>query len=103
MSLEMLSIIKGKKIKVLKMELTNFEDRLEFKWDVMFDNICLNIIFYNTSRIKVNGMSIPLEIYGFDVIDHTSKGWDSSSRYEIYDFEDDYISFFCENISIRSV
>lgn len=42
-------------------------------------------------------MSTPLKVHGFEIIDRSENGWEKDFQYEICDFEDDRISFFCED------
>ena len=46
-------------------------------------------------------ISIPLEIDGFEIVNCLEKGWERDSAYEIRDFEDDRIHFFCEFLKIE--
>ena len=39
---------------------------------------------------------MPLEIHGFEIINHSHKGWEKDSTYEIRDFENDRVKFLCE-------
>ena len=59
------------------------------------------IKFYNVSRLSIRDLSLPLEVDGIEVIDHSQMGWDKDSRFEIYDYEDGRIHFFCEDYKIE--
>lgn len=53
--------------------------------------------FYNVSRFNINDMSYPMQISGFDLVSNKKIGWDKSSNYKVLDFEDDKISFYCQD------
>ncbi len=97
------NIFQGKKIKILEMILKNKNDQLELSLKVYFENKILEMLFYNVSRIKMGELSVPLEVHGFEIIDNSPNGWEKDSTYEIRDFEDDYISFYCENFKIGNL
>lgn len=46
-------------------------------------------------------VSAPIEIEGFEIVDHSKDGWERDSTYEICDFEDDTIHFLCEYFSME--
>lgn len=56
--------------------------------------------FYNVSRINIKDMSYPMQIGGFDLISNKEDNWDASSKYEFFDFDDDKISFYCEDFDV---
>ena len=86
----------GNKIEILEMILKNVGNQLELSWKIHFGNTVHRILFCNVSRFRVVDMSTPLEVYGFEIIDHSQDGWEKDSTYEIRDFEDDRVNFFCE-------
>ena len=100
MKKEILSVIRGKKIQILEFSLFRINDQLELILKIDFNNAILIIRFYNVSDVSIQKLSMPMEIHGFDIIDNKQRGWEKDSRYEIRDFEDASIHFFCENIEI---
>ena len=41
-----------------------------------------------------------MEVQGFEIVDHSSSGWDKDSRFEIRDFEENKINFYCEEYKL---
>lgn len=89
-------IFQGNKIEILEMVIKNVDNQLQLSWKIYFENNIFGITFYNVSRFRIEAFSIPLEVYGFEIIDHSQNGWEIDSTYEIRDFEDDRVNFFCE-------
>lgn len=58
--------------------------------------------FSNISSFFIKPFSGLLFVDGFEINDHKEDGWASSIRYEICDFEESIIGFFCEQIDICS-
>lgn len=78
------------------MILKNVDNQFELSWKLYFNNEIFIITFYNILRFRMENISAPLEVHGFEIINHSQNGWDMDSKYEIRDFEDDCVSFFCE-------
>ena len=100
MNMEKVEIFHGDKIEILEMVLKNVDKQLELLLKIYFENTVLQITFYNVSRFRIGDVSTPLEIHGFEIIKHSQNGWEEDSRYEIRDFEDDSVNFFCEYFKI---
>ncbi len=79
--MEKAEIFQGNRIEVLEMVLKN---------------AVYQITFFNVSRFRIGEVSAPLEIHGFEMVDHSQNGWEKDSTYEIRDFEDDRVGFFGE-------
>jgi len=93
-------IYQGNKIEILEMVLKNVDNQLELSWKIYFENAVHWMTFSNVSRFRIGEVSIPLEIRGFELISHSQNGWEKDSTYEIRDFEDDRVNFFCECLRI---
>ena len=93
-------IFQGNKIEILEMVLKNVDNRLELSWKIYFENAVYWITFFNVSRFRIGEVSTPLEIHGFEMIDHSQNGWEKDSAYEVRDFEEDCVHFFCEYFKI---
>ena len=89
-------IFQGNKIEILEMFLKNVDNQLDLSWKIYFENAVYRITFFNVSRFRIGEVSMPLEIHGFEIISHSQNGWEKDSTYEIRDFEDDRVNFFCE-------
>ena len=89
-------------IKILEMILKNDENQLEFSFKLYFKEKVYIMTFYNVSRLRVEDFSAPLEVHGFEIANHSQNGWEKDSKYEIRDYEDNRINFFCEHCTIQS-
>ena len=87
-------------MQILEMVLKNVDNQLELSWKIYFENAVCWITFSNVSRFRIGEMSTPLEIHGFKIINYSQNGWEKDSRYEICDFEDDRVNFFCEDFKM---
>ena len=96
MNMGQTQIFQGKTIQILEMVLKNTNDQLELSWKISFENEIFRIIFHNVSKFNAENLSAPLEVHGFEILNHSQDGWEKDSRYEIHDFEDGCIHFFCE-------
>ena len=54
--------------------------------------------FLSISDVTLRFPAIPMQICGFEIRDHRADGWDADQRYEISDFEDGALHFFCREI-----
>ena len=58
------------------------------------------IIFKNVSKVNLSEVSFPFQICGFEILDYSSRDYQKDSRFFVNDYEDEKISFFCENFEI---
>ena len=96
MNLGKAEIFQGNHIEILELVLKCVNNRLNLSWKIYFENTIFQITFCNVSRFRIGEVSVPLEIHGFEIINHSQNGWGNDSTYEIRDFEDNRINFFCE-------
>lgn len=96
MNAEQMVIFQGEAIIILEMTVKNSNEQLELSWIVSYKGLIYKMMFYNVSRLRIENMSAPLGLQGFEIINHKKKGWERESAYEIRDFENDHINFFCE-------
>ena len=96
MNMGQAEIFQGNKIEILEMILKNVDNQLEVSWKIYFEHVVCRITFYNVSRFRMGDLSIPLDVLGFEIIHHSQNGWEKDSTYEIRDFEEDRVHFFCE-------
>lgn len=101
MNIGQVEIFQGNKIEILEMILKNVDNQLELSWKIYFGNVVYRITFYNVSRFRIGDLSIPLEVHGFEIINHPQNGWEKDSTYQIRDFEDDRVNFFCEHFEMH--
>ena len=93
-------IIDGKPIVIDNFHITTVDQRLIFSLDANIEGNLHHIVFHNISSLRIENFSYPMQISGFAVTDNSAKGWQSDVRYEIYDFEDGAIRFFCKDITV---
>ncbi|MDO4398072.1 MAG: hypothetical protein Q4C21_06640 [Oscillospiraceae bacterium] len=101
MNIEKTEIFQGNKIEISEMILKQAGSRLVLLCKIHFENKAFQMTFYNVSRFRIGEVSMPLEIHGFEIIDRSQNGWEKDSAYEIRDFENDYIHFYCESFKIE--
>ncbi len=53
-------------------------------------------LFHNVSGLTVNDLCFPMVLQSFHILDHRPDGWDRSHSFELQDYEDHKIRFFCE-------
>ncbi len=72
---------------------------LRCSFDVKQNNTSTNVTghFFNVTNIEISSMGSYIPISGFDIIDHKQDGWMPENRFQVYDYEDDSISFYCES------
>lgn len=101
MNISGIEIFQGNKIEILEAAIKNVNHQLELLWKIAFENAIFKITFYNVSRLRLGEWSAPVEVHGFEMINHSQNGWEKDSTYEIRDFEDDRVHFFCERYKIE--
>ena len=101
MSMINAEMLQGRSVRILDMALTDTGGQLELTWKASLGDTLFQITFHNVSRLSMKDVWSPVEIQGFMTIDHSSSnGWDKDSSYEVRDFEDDLVRFFCESFEI---
>ena len=100
MNIGEMAIFQGNRISILEIIVKNIDNQIELSWEIYFENVVYQITFFNVSRLRIGEVSTPLEIRGFEIINHSQNGWEQDSAYEIRDFEDDRINFFCEYFKV---
>lgn len=101
MNIEKLNNILGKPIEMSSIILSYDNNKLVLSLNFDCDNGIYTIDFYNVSSLRINEISSPMQVQGLDIIDNKEKGWDSSVRYSVVDYEDDIMSFYCEDFNIK--
>ncbi len=97
----MMKRIDGKRIEIKKLVIENADERLDMHLNVKVDDRSLNLTFYNLNSLRINDISCPFTIEGFEILDNKSKGWESSSRYTVNDYENGDLKFHCESFDIQ--
>ncbi len=95
------SKVDGKSIVVCDFEITHNDKSLGVKMTcISEDQDSYFIVFENASKLKLSEISYPFQISGFEILDYSSRGYQSDSRFYVNDYEDGKLSFFCENFEI---
>lgn len=90
--------LNGKMLLIDNFHVTTVDQRLVLTMDAQIAKAKHRIIFQNISDLRIDHFSYPIQISGLEVTDHSPKGWSPDLRYEVYDFEDARLHFFCEDI-----
>ena len=98
---EEIESLRGKEIEILEMNLTSGDGGLTLTWNMRVDGSLLTAVFRNVSELRFDGLSAPVIIHGFEIVDHTADGWQRNSAYEIRDFEDCLVGFYCGEITVK--
>lgn len=96
-----IDFLQGKEMLISEITVKTTGCNLDLILTVIHSGKIYRLIFKNISRFSVDDLSAPMEIQGFEIIDHFSNGWDKESRFEIRDFEEDKIRFFCECFNVE--
>ena len=100
MKLDVLKHIQGQQIEILEFILKRIDYQLELSLKISCNNEIYFLVFNNVSDINMEALSIPLQIAGFEIISNKNLGYDKSVSYRIHDFEEDRLSFYCEDFYI---
>lgn len=92
--------LNGKMLMIDSIHVEAVSRQLVLTIDAYIDGIKHRIVFWNVSALKMDNVSYPMQISGLAVMDHSEKGWSSDVRYEVCDFEDGHIRFFCGEITL---
>lgn len=101
MYLEQIEMFQGERVEIIELNLLNVGIQLELSLRIHFCNTIYTISFYNVSRFNIDNMSIPMDVFGFEIINHSNEGWAKDSNYEFRDFEDNRIGFFFEYLKLK--
>lgn len=97
---------------------TMFDEIISLKWEAVFDNesweehrnlmlemtgsvnckIFIECKDVDTFRFQGNG-----QILGFYIKDMSVRGYENSSKYEVGDYEEDKIKFYCSDVIIKNI
>lgn len=102
MKSDVLKEIQGQQIEILEFILKRIDYQLELSLKISCNNKIYLLVFYNVSDINMEALSMPLQIGGFEIISNIKLGYEKSNRYRIHDFEEDKLSFYCEDFDISN-
>ncbi len=95
-----IDVLDGKMLLIDNLHITTVHQQLLLTLDAYIEGKIYHIVFHNVSSLRIENVSYPIQISGLAVADNSAKGWQANVRYEIYDFEDGIIRFFCEKITL---
>ena len=96
---DFLNIIDGKKIEIRKFIITNYNSKKSIDMVAVINDNSYRVYFENISQLKIDLCDSVFTIGGLCVINHKKDGW-QDLIYEIYDYEDGILSFYCQEIYI---
>ena len=96
-----LNQINGKKIYVDSIKITYDKSQLKLFLSASTIEVSFAATFFGVSRVTFENFSFPMEICGFEIISHQGEGWAQDSRFEIRDYEDGKVSFYCQSYDIQ--
>ncbi|MCM1183121.1 MAG: hypothetical protein NC337_07090 [Roseburia sp.] len=95
-----------------------FNEIISLKWEVVFDdkfgeehkNLILEMTGSNNYKILMECKDVESfrfegngQILGFYIGDMSVRGYENSSKYEVGDYEEEALSFYCSDIVIKSI
>lgn len=98
--MENIFFLQGKVIFIIEINLVCVNGTMDLLLKVKYSGESYRLIFRNVSRFSIDDLSAPMEVQGFEIVDHSSSGWDKDSRFEIRDFEENKINFYCEEYKL---
>ena len=90
-------IFPGQSITITEIRLFFDNAQLKLVLAIEADKIQHILSFTNVSRLCIQNISAPIEIQSLEIIDNSSLGWGRESTYLVRDFEDNMLSFYCED------
>ncbi len=89
-------MLQGQQIAIVDLNLNvdSYEATLIIK--ALINKSVISMVFYNVSNLTIDGLSMPFEICGLQIVDNKDRGWEKSKRFTVLDFEDQNIHFYCE-------
>ena len=90
-------IFPGQSITITEIRLFFDNAQLKLVLAIVADKIQHILSFANVSRLYIQNISAPIEIQSLEIVDNSSLGWGRESTYLVRDFEDNMLSFYCED------
>ncbi len=92
--------LQGQSISVRNLSLTDDDGYRTLILKVNCNGKDGTICFENVCRFSCVFMDSETVVSGFEIIDHSIDGWQSDARYEVRDYEEDSLAFYCEKVTI---
>ena len=100
MEIDELSKCIGNDVWILNFELKYCESEASIHMMLFCENGKIELICENVSDIKIDHLNVPFRFQGLAIKNTKSDGWEIERRYKIYDYEEELISFYCQDIDI---
>ena len=94
------NMIRGQQVNVVELKITTEGQSMMLTLIGTVNMDTVNINFYNVVDLSLDSISFPFQIFGLEILDNKNRGWDSSMRYTVHDYEDGKIRFYCEKFEI---
>lgn len=95
-----LSELNGQTVEILELALCREEADVSLQLTLLLNGETVSLRCENVHGLTVGELSYPMQIAGLDIVDNSDKGWESSQRYTVRDYEDGKIGFYCETIEV---
>lgn len=92
--------LNGQSVEILQLLLNREEVGVSLQLTLFLKGEAVSLRCKNVHGLKVDELSYPMQIAGFEIVDNSDKGWEANQRYTVRDYEDGKISFYCETIEI---
>ena len=99
MQADMQKMLQGKVLNLDRLTLVS-DGQLSLLLECNINDSPWELLFTNVSYLNVSDICFPAVISGFEIIDNKDCGWGDFARYRIHDFENNAISFYCQDICV---
>lgn len=62
---------------------------------------CVELSFFQVENFSVKNLFYESELYGFLIVDHSDDQYQNNSRFEILDYENERIHFYCKQYTCK--
>ncbi len=90
----------NEKLEIAELRIREEAGKLEIKMAACCHGEMKHYSFRNISSLRISGISYPMQLQAFHIIDHSLSGWEANSRYEFQDYEDETLHFYCESFEV---
>ena len=94
------NMLQGQQVEVIMLCVNIEECQATLSLRCIFNDDMVNMVFKNVTNLKVQDFSVPFQICGFEILDNKNRGWENNQRYTFHDYENEVISFICEDYEI---
>lgn len=95
-------ILKGKTFELKELSFSCDENILNL-WMKLIADKEYAFDFYNVSDFSLNKLCASCKVCGLRITSNENFGWWDSVKYEVRDYQDDIISFYCEDFAFRQL